>query len=81
MSGWTAVREGTVWLQLLVLGSIQKLVGILSLGGVALASRAVGHFLHRWPALLAWQERFTGLVLVGLGIRLLASGSSTQVAR
>ena len=66
---------GAVWLQLLVLGSIQKLVGIFSLGGVALASGTVGQFLHRFPKLLAWQERFTGIVLVGLGIRLLLSGS------
>lgn len=71
---------GPVWLQLLVLGSIQKLVGIFSLGGVAVASGTVGHFLHRWPKLLAWQERFTGLVLLGLGIRLLLSGSPTPTA-
>ncbi|MFK0382745.1 LysE family translocator [Agrobacterium sp. NPDC090273] len=102
VSGWKAVREGTlnsltnpksllfmftflplfvdpgagpVWLQLLVLGSIQKLVGIVSLGGVAIASGSVGQFLHRWPRLLAWQERFTGIILLGLGIRLLLSGS------
>lgn len=102
VSGWKAVRDGTlnsltnpksllfmftflplfvdpargpVWLQLLALGTIQKLVGIFSLGGVALASGTVGQFLHRWPKLLAWQERFTGIVLLGLGIRLLLSGS------
>ncbi len=102
VSGWKAVREGTVtsltnpksllfmftflplfvdpeagpvWIQLLVLGSIQKLISIFSLGGVALASGTVGHFLHRWPRLLAWQERFTGVILVGLGLRLLLSGS------
>ena len=68
-------HAGPVWLQLLVLGSIQKLVGIFSLGGVALASGTVGHLLHRFPKLLSWQERFTGFVLVGLGIRLLLSGS------
>jgi threonine/homoserine/homoserine lactone efflux protein len=68
-------HTGPVWLQLLVLGSIQKLVGILSLGGVALASGTVGNVLHRFPKLLSWQERFTGFVLVGLGIRLLLSGS------
>lgn len=105
VSGWKAVREGTlnsltnpksllfmftflplfvdptrgpVWLQLLVLGSIQKLVGIFSLGGVALASGTVGQFLHRWPKLLAWQERFTGIVLLGLGVRLLLSGSPSS---
>ncbi len=70
---------GPVWLQLLVLGSIQKLVAIFSLGGVALASGTVGHFLHRWPILLAWQERFTGIVLLGLGIRLFLSGSPAPV--
>jgi hypothetical protein len=68
-------NAGPVWLQLLVLGSIQKLIGVFSLGGVALASGSVGHFLNRWPKLLAWQERFTGIVMVGLGIRLLFSGS------
>ncbi|MFD2264698.1 LysE family translocator [Lacibacterium aquatile] len=66
---------GPVWLQLLVLGSIQKLVGVFSLGGVAVASGSVGHLLHRWPKLLAWQERFTGAVLIALGIRLLLSGN------
>lgn len=73
-------NAGPVWLQLLVLGSIQKLIGVFSLGGVALASGSVGHFLNRWPRLLAWQERFTGIVMVGLGIRLLLSGSSSPTA-
>lgn len=70
---------GPVWLQLLVLGTIQKLVGVVSLGGVALASGSVGQFLYRWPKLQAWQERFTGIVLVGLGIRLLISGNPTPL--
>ncbi|MBB2690203.1 UNVERIFIED_ORG: threonine/homoserine/homoserine lactone efflux protein [Rhizobium esperanzae] len=67
---------GPVWLQLLILGSIQKLMGLLSLGSVALAAGSVGHFLYRWPQLLGWQERFTGLVMIALGIRLLLSGHS-----
>lgn len=102
ISGWKAVREGTlnnltnpksllfmftflplfidpyagpVWLQLFILGSMQKLAGVFSLGSVALASGTIGHFLHRWPDLLAWQERFTGAVLLGLGVRLLLSGN------
>ncbi|MBN9218995.1 MAG: LysE family translocator [Mesorhizobium sp.] len=69
---------GPVWLQLLVLGSIQKLAGIVSLGSVAMASGTVGQWLTRWPSLLAWQERFTGLIMVGLGIRLLVSGGSVH---
>ena len=65
---------GPVWVQLLVLGSLQKLAGIVSLGSVAMASGTVGQWLHRWPNLLAWQERFTGFVMIGLGLRLLISG-------
>ena len=68
---------GPVWLQLLVLGSVQKLAGILSLGSVAVASGTVGEWLNRWPGLLAWQERFTGLVMIGLGMRLLVSGNAS----
>lgn len=65
---------GPVWVQLLVLGSIQKLAGIVSLGGVALASGAIGQWLRRWPGVVVWQNRFTGLVLVVLGVRLLTLG-------
>jgi threonine/homoserine/homoserine lactone efflux protein len=61
---------------LLVLGSIQKLTGIFSLGGVAVASGTVGQWLYRWPQLLAWQKRFTGLVMLGLGLRLLLIGEA-----
>jgi threonine/homoserine/homoserine lactone efflux protein len=68
---------GPVWLQLLMLGSLQKLAGVLSLGSVAVASGTVGGWLNRWPRLLAWQERFTGLVMIGLGLRLLATGNTT----
>ena len=54
---------GPVWIDLLLLGCIQKLAGVLSLGSVALASGAFGHWLYRWPKLLAWQQRFTGMVM------------------
>lgn len=73
-------EAGPVWLQLLVLGAIQKLIGIFSLGSVAVAAGSVGHFLHRWPRLLAWQERFTGVVMIALGIRLLVWGGSAPPA-
>ncbi|WP_285295157.1 hypothetical protein [Aureimonas altamirensis] len=59
-----------------VLGTIQKLAGVLSLGSVAFASGRVGQWLARRPGFLAWQERFTGVVMVGLGLRLLLSGAS-----
>ncbi|PRD16926.1 LysE family translocator [Pantoea coffeiphila] len=66
---------GPVWLQLLVLGSIQKLAGILSLGSVAIASGTFGDWLARHPGFIKWQERFTGLVMIGLGVRMLFSGT------
>lgn len=69
---------GPAWLQLLVLGSLQKLAGVLSLGSVAVASGTVGGWLHRWPRLVVWQERFTGSVMIGLGLRLLASGDANS---
>jgi len=67
---------GPVWLQLLLLGSLQKLAGVLSLGGVAVASGTVGGWLRRWPKFVTWQERFAGIVMIGLGLRLLLSGNT-----
>ncbi|HER1287062.1 TPA: LysE family translocator [Salmonella enterica subsp. enterica serovar Elomrane] len=66
---------GPVWMQLLVLGSIQKLAGIVSLGSVAMASGTFGNWLGKHPDFNKWQERFTGVVMIGLGIRMLFSGS------
>lgn len=68
---------GPIWLQLLVLGAIQKLAGIVSLGAVALASGSMGQWLHRWPSFLRWQQRFTAIVMIGLGVRLLLTGGGS----
>jgi threonine/homoserine/homoserine lactone efflux protein len=67
-------NAGPIWTQLIVLGAIQKLSGIVSLGSVAVASGTVGQWLYRWPRLLVWQQRFTGFVMVGLGLRLILTG-------
>lgn len=64
-----------VWLQLLILGVLQKLSGFVILGGVALASGALGSWLARRPAVIAWQQRLAGTVMVLLGIRLLLGDS------
>jgi threonine/homoserine/homoserine lactone efflux protein len=64
-------NTGSVALQLLVLGLTQKASGLVVQGSVALASGAVGAWLARRPGFLAWQKRFTGLVMVGLGLRML----------
>jgi threonine/homoserine/homoserine lactone efflux protein len=42
-----------------------------------MASGTVGQWLARWPRLLAWQQRFTGYVMVGLGLRLILSGNTS----
>jgi threonine/homoserine/homoserine lactone efflux protein len=71
---------GPVWLQLLVLGTIQKLAGVFSLGAVALAAGTVGGWLARRPLFLVWQKRFTGAVMIALGLRLLLTGNSAPPA-
>ncbi|WP_431295863.1 LysE family translocator [Rahnella sp. PAMC 25559] len=72
---------GSVWLQLLIFGTIQKLAGIISLGSVAMASGTVGHWLSSNPKLLIWQQRFTGVVMIGLGVRMLFSGDTSNIQR
>lgn len=68
--------QGPVWSQLLLLGILQKLAGIFSLGSVAVASGALGQWMARHAGVMIWQERFTGLVMIGLGARLIFSGNN-----
>ncbi|MGK3127220.1 LysE family translocator [Candidatus Pantoea formicae] len=72
--------QGPIWLQLLILGTIQKLTGVISLGAVAIAAGSIGQWMARHPAVLIWQERFTGLVMILLGARLLLVGGSAGTA-
>lgn len=68
--------HGPVSTQLLVLGAVQKLCGMFVLGTVALISGTVGGWVARKPHLIAWQERFTGTIMVALGLRLLFGGDA-----
>ena len=68
--------QGPVWMQLVALGLVQKLSGVVILSSVAFASGAVGGWLARRPGIVAWQERFTAVVMVALGIRLLFVGDA-----
>lgn len=63
-----------VAIQLLMLGIVTKLSNFAILSVVALGAGTFGRWLARRPALIAWQERFAGLVMVGLGVRLALSG-------
>jgi len=65
-----------VTVQLLVLGAVQKLSGFVVMAAVALGAGTFGGWLASRPALIAWQERFAGLVMVGLGLRLVLSGDA-----
>src|SRR5262249_27356752 len=67
---------GPVWVQLLLFGGLQMLSGVIALSAVALASGTVGQWLARWPRFMAWQQRFTGCVMIALGLRLIVSGNT-----
>jgi hypothetical protein len=73
-------NRGSVAAQLLVLGLTQEATVLVVQGAVALVSGAVGGWLARRPGFLVWQERFTGLVIIGLDIRLLL-GTKRQLPR
>ncbi|PRD17046.1 lysine transporter LysE [Pantoea coffeiphila] len=66
---------GKIALQLTVLGLIQKLMAFIILSAIAFASAWVGKIFLRYPAALVWQQRFTGLIMVLLALRLVTMGS------
>ena len=73
---------GPARVQLLVLGLLQKLCGVLVLDSAALASDAVaGAGRPATPASLTWQEQLTGVVMVALGVRLALVGDTPRPAR
>ncbi len=65
-----------VTVQLLILGAVQKLSGFAVMATVALGAGTFGTWLARRPTLIAWQERFAGLVMVALGLRLVLGGDA-----
>lgn len=73
--------SGPAFIQLLVLGATMKGTGLLTLGSVALASGAVGHWLSRHSGFMVWQERFAGAVMIALGLRLLFAGDARPALR
>ncbi|MBW9056247.1 LysE family translocator [Rhizobium mesosinicum] len=66
--------------QLLILGGMQKLSGFIVLALVAFGAGGLGNWLSRRPHLLVWQKRFTGLVMLGLGLRLALTGEARPVS-
>jgi threonine/homoserine/homoserine lactone efflux protein len=69
-------ENGSITTQLLILGATQKVSGLVVQGAVALAAGAIGGFLSHRPGFVAWRERFAGIVMIGLGVRLLVAGDA-----
>ncbi len=62
--------RGNVVTQLVILGLIHKLIGLVVDGSVALLAGTSGNWLAQHPRFPIWQERILGTVLLGLGMRL-----------
>jgi threonine/homoserine/homoserine lactone efflux protein len=57
-------HEGSVTLQLLLLGATQKTTGVLVLGTYAVASGSIGSWIMMRPRVRLWQQRIAGCVIV-----------------
>ncbi|SCB57450.1 Threonine/homoserine/homoserine lactone efflux protein [Rhizobium aethiopicum] len=65
-----------VAVQLLLLGAVTKLSNFVILSSIAFGAGTFGGWLSRRPMLIAWQERFAGIVMILLGLRLALSGDA-----
>ena len=63
-------ENGSVSMQLIVLGVLFVLMGLLSTVVVAVSAGGVGAFLRRNPIVLRWQGKVVGSIYCGLGLRL-----------
>jgi threonine/homoserine/homoserine lactone efflux protein len=63
-------ENGSVSLQLFILGILFVLMGLLSTVTVAIGAGNIGSFLRRKPAILRWQGKFVGTIYCSLGVRL-----------
>jgi|ERR1041385_4526945 threonine/homoserine/homoserine lactone efflux protein len=67
---------GSVGLQMVVLGAIQKMTGFLVLGSTAWLAGGVGDWIARRPSWLLCQKRLAYCGLIALGIGAALSGSA-----
>jgi threonine/homoserine/homoserine lactone efflux protein len=63
-------ENGSVLLQLTVLGLILVLLGLFSTIAFAICAGGVGVFLRKHPAVLHWQGKVVGGIYCALGVRL-----------
>jgi threonine/homoserine/homoserine lactone efflux protein len=58
---------------LALLGVLYAVLALPVKSGVALAAGSLSERIRRRPSTLAWLNRFSGVVLVGMGLRLAAA--------
>ena len=63
-------ENGSVALQLMTLGLLYVLMGLVSTVTVALSAGHIGKFLRRNPVVMRWQNKAVGSIFCGLGVRL-----------
>ena len=62
--------NGSIAVQLLLLGVLFILAGLVATVVFAVSAGKLGSFLRRNPTVFRWQNRFVGSIYCGLGIRL-----------
>lgn len=72
------VSEGHVALQMILLGVIFALLGIMSDGAYALAAGSFGQWLKRHAGILRAQRYFAGSVFITLGVLTAATGNGRK---
>ena len=67
---FVAPENGSVVLQLTVLGMVFALIGFFSTIVYSVAAGGLGNFLRRNPTVLKWQGKVVGTIYCALGVRL-----------
>jgi threonine/homoserine/homoserine lactone efflux protein len=68
----------SVTLQMLLLGATQKITGVLVLGTYAITSGSLGSWIMTRPRVRLWQQRISGIFIVGLGLRMAFGGGTSR---
>ncbi|ASJ73302.1 Homoserine/homoserine lactone efflux protein [Granulosicoccus antarcticus IMCC3135] len=62
-------QNGAVWLQLIQLGVLFVVIGLLTTMVVAVSAGRIGVYLRRNPTIAKWQGKFVGSIYCALGFR------------
>ena len=63
-------ENGMVSVQLIVLGVLFVMLGLISTIVVAMSAGSVSRYLHKSPTIVRWQGKVVGSIYCGLGLRL-----------